>query len=218
MRGKILIVEDDIAISSLIKLQLSTANYETEQIYDGFKSVEMIMKNHYDLILLDVMLPGLSGFEVIQEIKDLDLPIIFLTAKDSVIDKVSGLKLGAEDYIVKPFESIELLARIETVLRRYNKIENIIIFKNIKINIIERTVKKNNKVIDLTLKEFELLYLLVKNKNIALTREIILEKIWNYDYIGGTRTVDIHIGLLRKKLNLHDDIKTVYKIGYRLEI
>ncbi|MBU5591532.1 response regulator transcription factor [Clostridium sp. MSJ-4] len=217
MRQKILIVEDDLGISNLIKLNLNIANYETKEVYDGLEAINIIEKEHFDLILLDVMLPGADGFTIIDKIRPLDIPVIFLTAKNSVIDKVNGLKLGAEDYIVKPFEAIELLARIETILRRYGKSTDMLEFKDIKVYLKERLVKKKDTLIDLTLKEFELLCILVLNKNIALTREMLLEKVWQFDYFGGTRTVDMHIGSLRKKLDLNDNIKTVYKVGYRLE-
>lgn len=217
MKQKILIVEDDLGISNLIKLNLNIASYETKQVHDGIEAIDIIQKEHFDLILLDVMLPGADGFTIMDKIRPLDIPVIFLTAKNSVIDKVQGLKLGAEDYIVKPFESIELLARIETVLRRYGKATDVLEFKDIKIYLKERVVKKNGILVDLTLKEFELLCILVQNKNVALTREILLEKVWQFDYAGETRTVDMHIGTLRKKLDLNENIKTVYKIGYRLE-
>lgn len=217
MKQKILIVEDDLAISNLIKLNLNIANYETIQSYDGSEALKIIETESLDLILLDVMLPNVDGFTLMNKIRHLNIPVIFLTAKNSVIDKVHGLKLGAEDYIVKPFAAIELLARIETVLRRYGKTTDLLEFKNIKIYLKERIVKKDDTVVDLTLKEFDLLCMLVQNKNIALTREAILEKVWEFDYVGETRTVDMHIGTLRKKLNLNDNIKTVFKVGYRLE-
>ena len=160
----------------------------------------------------------MNGFELMEEIKKYKIPVIYLTAKNSLMDKVTGLKLGAEDYIVKPFEAMELLARIEVVLRRYNKEEDKIIqFKQISIDESERRVKKDNEIVNLTLKEFELLRLLVKNKNRALTREFLLEKVWGTDYMGETRTIDTHIQNLRRKLDLNEDIKTIYKIGYRLE-
>ncbi|MBW9145771.1 response regulator transcription factor [Clostridium sp. CM028] len=217
MKQKILIVEDDLAISNLIRLNLNIANYETKEVYDGLEAINIIENEPFDLILLDVMLPNADGFTIMDKIRYLDIPVIFLTAKNSVIDKVTGLKLGAEDYIVKPFEALELLARIETVLRRYGKANDALEFKDIKIYLKERIVKKSGKIVDLTLKEFELLCILVQNKNIALTRDILLERVWKYDYFGGTRTVDMHIGSIRKKLDLNDNIKTVYKIGYRLE-
>ncbi|MCM1988709.1 response regulator transcription factor [Oceanirhabdus seepicola] len=215
--NKILIVEDDTSISDLIKLNLRMVNYETGQAFNGKEALDLIEKQDFDLILLDVMLPELDGFSVLDQIKHKNIPVIFLTAKASVSDKVKGLKMGAEDYIVKPFESIELLARVEVVLRRYGKKNDVLYFKNLEINLKERIVKNNGEIVDLTLKEFELLNLLVKNKGIALSRDKILEKIWGYDYLGETRTVDMHIQRLRKKLNLSDNIKTIFKVGYRLE-
>lgn len=217
MKQKILIVEDDLAISNLIKLNLNIANYDTMQAYDGDEALTIIQKEPFDLILLDVMLPSVDGFTIMDKIRHLNIPVIFLTAKNSVIDKVHGLKLGAEDYIVKPFEAIELLARIETVLRRYGKATDLLEFKNIKIYLKERIVRKGGTLVDLTFKEFDLICMLVQNKNIALTRESILEKVWQFDYAGETRTVDMHIGTIRKKLDLNDNIKTVFKVGYRLE-
>lgn len=217
MKIKILIVEDDEAISNLIKITLNMAGYETKQIFDGMEALEVIKNERIDLILMDIMLPNMDGFEIMNHIRNLDIPVIFLTAKNNVIDKVTGLKSGAEDYIVKPFEGIELLARIEVVLRRYSKGNDYIEFKDLKIYENERVIKKNNKSIDLTLKEFELILMLVKNKNVALSREYLLEKIWGYEYMGETRTVDTHIQKIRKKLGLSNNIKTVYKIGYRLE-
>jgi len=214
---KILIVEDDIGISDIIKLNLNMVNYDVEQVYDGEKALEVIEKDRCDLIILDVMLPKLDGFTLMEKINHIDIPVIFLTAKNSIADKVKGLKMGADDYIVKPFESIELLARVEAVLRRYGKKNDILSFKDLEISLEERVVKRKDKVVELTLKEFELLKLLVVNKGIALSREKILEKVWGYDYLGETRTVDMHVQKLRKKLELWDEIKTVYKIGYRLE-
>ncbi|WP_027631442.1 response regulator transcription factor [Clostridium hydrogeniformans] len=217
MKQKILIVEDELAISRLIKLNLDIANYDSKEVYDGFEALHIIEKEKFDLILLDVMLPSIDGFTIMNKIEHLNIPVIFLTAKDSLFDKVNGLKLGAEDYIVKPFEAMELLARIETVLRRYGKAKEILEFKDITVYLKERIVKKNGQLVELTLKEYELLLILIQNKNIALTREMLLESVWQFDYFGGTRTVDMHIGAVRKKLDLNDNIKTVYKIGYRLE-
>lgn len=214
---KILIVEDDATISDLIKLNLKMVGYETRQAYDGTQALEIIEKEEFDLILLDVMLPKLDGFSIIGKIKHKDMPVIFLTAKSSIVDKVQGLKMGADDYIVKPFESVELLARIEAVLRRYGKKKDILSFKDLEIYLEQMIVKKQGNIIDLTLKEFELLNLLIRNKGIALSREKILEKVWGYDYLGETRTVDMHIQKLRRKLDLEEEIKTVYKVGYRLE-
>jgi DNA-binding response OmpR family regulator len=215
--AKILVVEDDIAISNLIKLNLSIASYECKQCYDGEEAFNIIQNEEFDLMLLDVMLPKIDGFSLYEKIKPLVIPTIFLTAKSSVGDKVHGLKIGADDYITKPFEGIELLARIENVLRHYNKNTNILKHKDLEINLEKRTVKENGKIVDLTLKEFGLLAFLLQNKNIVLTRERLVEKVWGYDYVGETRTIDNHIQKLRKKLNLKDDIKTVFGLGYRLE-
>ncbi|PAB61096.1 response regulator transcription factor [Anaeromicrobium sediminis] len=215
--SKILIVEDELPISDLINLNLRMINYETKQVYDGNEALEIIEKENFDLIILDVMLPKLDGFSVMEKIKNKGIPVIFLTAKDSILDKVKGLKSGADDYMVKPFESIELLARVEVVLRRYGKKSGILRFKDLEINLNERVVKKNGEIIDVTLKEYELLILLIENKGMALSREKILEKVWGYDYLGETRTVDMHVQRLRKKFKLEENITTVYKVGYRLK-
>ena len=219
MKINILIVEDDEAISNLIKINLNMAGYESTQIFDGLEALNLIKEKSFDLILMDIMLPGMDGFEVIKKIRNLNLPVIFLTAKNGLADKVTGLKSGAEDYIVKPFETVELLARIEVVLRRYSKNNNCIEFKNLKIYEEERIIKKDDKTIDLTLKEFELIVILVKNKNMALSREYLLEKIWGYEYVGETRTVDVHIRYLRKKIEVDDKnpkfIETIRGVGYR---
>ncbi len=217
MKINILIVEDDEAISNLIRISLGMAGYQCKQVYDGMEAFNLIKQESYDLILLDIMLPGIDGFELMKRIKSLNVPVIFLTAKNGLADKITGLKSGAEDYIVKPFETVELLARIEIVLRRYSKNNNCIEFKRLKIYEDERIIKNGDETIDLTLKEFELILLLLKNKNMALSREYLLEKIWGYEYMGETRTIDTHIQKIRKKLDLADNIKTVYKIGYRLE-
>ncbi|AGF56257.1 DNA-binding response OmpR family regulator [Clostridium saccharoperbutylacetonicum] len=217
MKINILIVEDDEAISNLIKINLNMAGYGSKQIFDGVEAYNLLKEEAFDLILMDIMLPGMDGFELMEKIRELNTPVIFLTAKNGLADKVTGLKSGAEDYIVKPFETVELLARIEVVLRRYSKNNDCIEFKNLKIYEDERIVKKADEIIELTLKEFELILMLVKNKNIALSREYLLEKVWGYEYMGETRTIDTHIQKLRKKLEITEYIKTVYKIGYRLE-
>lgn len=217
MEINILIVEDDEAISNLIRISLGMAGYECKQVFDGMEAFNLIKQESFDLILMDIMLPGIDGFELMKRIKSLNVPVIFLTAKNGLADKITGLKSGAEDYIVKPFETVELLARIEIVLRRYSKNNNCIEFKKLKIYEDERIIKNGDEAIELTLKEFELILLLVKNKNMALSREYLLEKIWGYEYMGETRTIDTHIQKIRKKLDIADNIKTVYKIGYRLE-
>ena len=214
---KILVVEDDVPIANLIKLNLNTVNYESYLVYNGEDALSMIENDSFDLILLDVMLPKIDGFVLYEKIKSSGIPVIFLTARSSVADKVYGLKAGADDYITKPFEGIELLARIENVLRHYNKKSNNTKFKDLEIHLEEMQVKKNGEIIELTLKEFELLVFLVNNKNVVLTRDKIIERIWGFDYVGETRTIDNHIQRLRKKLDWKDEIKTVFKLGYRLE-
>ncbi|MGG1634437.1 response regulator transcription factor [Paenibacillus sp. FSL K6-3182] len=217
MKKKILIVEDDIHISKIIKMNLNLVNYDTAEVYDGLAALELLQREKVDLILLDVMIPHLDGFALMERIKPYQIPVIFLTAKNSVYDKVNGLKLGADDYMVKPFEAIELLARIETVLRRYGKEESVLQFQSIAVNMDKREVTSQGEVVELTPKEYELLVVLLKNKNIALSREQFISKVWGGDYYGETRTVDMHIKSLRKKLELQDHIKTIYKLGYRLE-
>ncbi|AWP27995.1 two-component response regulator [Paenibacillus vortex V453] len=217
MNKKILIVEDDIHISNIIKMNLNIVNYATTEVYDGLAALEAIERETFDLILLDVMIPKIDGFELMSKIQRHRIPVIFLTAKNSVYDKVTGLKLGADDYMVKPFEAIELLARIETVLRRYGKEESMMQFQDVQVNMDKREVTIHSQPVELTPKEYDLLVVLLKNKNIALSREQFLDKVWGGDYFGETRTVDMHIKSLRKKLHLQENIKTIYKIGYRLE-
>ena len=214
---KILVVEDEVAIRDLICINLELVGYEVSTAEDGLEAKSFLEKNTVDLILLDVMIPGIDGFSLIEQIKKYNIPIIFVTAKESVLDRVKGLRLGAEDYIVKPFETVELLARIEVVLRRYNKSSNIIKFKNIEVDTNTRIVKVDNEEVYLTAKEYDLLILFLRNKNMALSREQILDKVWGFEYVGETRTVDIHVNRIREKLDLKDNIKTVFKIGYRLE-
>lgn len=164
------------------------------------------------------MLPGVSGYEVLEYIKPLKIPIIFITAKNSLEDRVRGLKMGAEDYIAKPFEIVELLARVEVVLRRYNKVNTIIQIGEITIDTSAMTVVKNGKEIYLTNKEYEILVLFARNQGVALYKETIYERIWGGDYSCDSRTVAIHVQRMRKKTGLEDNIKTIRKIGYRLEI
>lgn len=215
---KILIVDDEEKIRELIRMNLELAGYKCDEAEDGEMALEKLNKFGPDLALLDIMLPKKNGYEIAQSFIKQNVPIIFLTAKDSVTDKVKGLKLGADDYIVKPFESMELLARIEVVLRRTGKFSDIFEYRNIKVDFAKREVFKNNEKIEMTAQEFELLKVLIQNKNLALSREKLLESAWGYDYYGDTRTVDVHIQRLRKKLSWDDIIVTVYKYGYRLEI
>lgn len=216
--ANILVVEDEDSIRDLIKMTLSMENYTTEEADNGQSAFQMIQENTFDLILLDIMLPQMDGYQLLAKIKDKDIPVIFLTAKISLQDKVFGLKLGADDYITKPFEPMELLARIETVLRRCRKVQKRgIKYRDIEINEQERTVKKDGKEISLTTKEFDLFLMLAENPNIVFSREQLLDKVWGYDYYGGTRTVDMHVKQLRQKLDLKDSLETVFKIGYKLK-
>lgn len=215
---KILIVEDEKAISDLIKINLLDAGYDCACAYDGIQAADMVESTTYDLVLLDIMLPKLDGYELIKYIQSYDIPVIFLTAKNNTADKVKGLKLGAEDYVTKPFEIVELLARIQTVLRRFKKTGEELVFDDIHIDTLSRTVTKAGVPVNLTMKEYELLVLFVRNKNIALFRNQIYSKIWGDEEIGDSRTVNLHIQRLRKKVGLEDKLVAVYKIGYRLEV
>lgn len=215
---KILIVEDEKPISDLIKMNLVDEGYDCTCAYDGQQAADIIEKTSFDLVLLDIMLPKIDGYELIEYINAYDIPVIFLTAKANVADKVKGLKAGAEDYMVKPFEIAELLARVETVLRRYNKTVQEINLFDIQIDIPSRVVTKGGEPINLTAKEYDLLVLFAKNKNIALYRDQIYSKVWGDKYLGNSRTVDLHVQRMRKKLGLEDKIVAVYKIGYRLEV
>lgn len=217
-KNRVLIVEDEAAIAKMIAMNLGVSNYETQVYFDGKEAAFALEEDHaYDLALLDVMLPGMDGFELLDVMKRYGIPVIFLTAKDDLASKIQGLKGGAEDYIVKPFEVLELLVRIEKVLNRSNKLNHVIKILNMEINFEEHTVRQNGEEVPLKPMEFELLAVLAKNKNIAISRENLLRMVWGVDYVGETRTVDVHIGQLRKKLGLADQIKTISKLGYRLE-
>ena len=217
--NKILIVEDEEAISDLIKFELENRGYKCDVALDGEVASDYIEERKYDLVLLDIMLPKFDGYELLEYIKnEYEIPTIFITAKNQTSDKIKGLNLGADDYIAKPFEMGELVARIEAVLRRYNKGIETQKIGDIEVNIVSRTVKKGGKEVNLTPKEFDLFVLLIQNKNFALYRETIFEKVWGEELEFETRTLDLHIQRLRKKLDLKDKIKTVYKIGYMLEV
>ncbi len=214
---KILIVEDDQTISKLIAASLSISGYESVPCFDGNEAVHMVRNEEFDLILLDIMLPGLDGFQVMEKIRETGTPVIFLTAMGDVSDRVKGLKSGAEDYIVKPFEPLELLARIEIVLRRFNREQKNLSFRDITVNMEERSVRRGSEIVDLTPKEYDLLVLFLKHQNVALSRDKILMDVWECSANIETRTVDNHVQRLRKKLGLEDCLKTVFKVGYRLE-
>ena len=218
MADRILVVEDEEAISELIEMNLTVAGYEVVQVYDGGKVEEVLEQEAgFDLALVDVMLPGRDGFSLMEVIKHFRIPVIYLTAKTDVGSKVRGLRSGAEDYIVKPFEVLELLVRVEKVLERTGKQREMLEFADIRIVLGEHQVYKAGQEISLKPLEYDLLVLLAKNKNRAFTRDQLLNQVWGNDYLGESRTVDVHIGQLRKKLGLADVIKTIPKIGYRLE-
>ena len=212
----ILIVEDEAAINELVKRNLQLVGHQCHSVFDGKTAVSEIQHQSYDLMILDIMLPGLDGYEVIKQAHE--TPTIFLTAKNSLPDRIKGFSMGADDYLTKPFEMLELLARVEAVLRRTQKTASRFEAGNVKIDFSSHQVFHNGQLVECTPKEYELLEVLVNNRNIALSREKLLELVWGYDFEGDTRTVDVHIQKLRKKLGWEDKIKTVYKLGYRLEI
>ena len=215
---RILIVEDEKPISDLLRMSLTKAGYECSCAYDGLRAADIIESERFDLILLDVMLPGADGFELMEYIRPFEIPVIFITAKDMVEDRVKGLRMGADDYIVKPFEIIELLARVETVLRRYHKLERMIEIAGLSIDTRSMVVKRNGEEIPLTRKEYELLLLFARNPGTALYRETIYERVWGGDYFGDSRTIDLHVQRVRKKAGWEDKLQSVYKVGYRLEL
>lgn len=212
----ILIVEDEKGISELLKRTLNMSGYHSFQAFTGLEAIRLVKKENVDLVLLDINLPDINGFKVLKEMGD--IPVIYLTARDEIPDKVKGLSQGAEDYIVKPFDINELLARIQVVLRRYNKEEKAVVIGASMIDLEKHTVFLEEEKVELTNQEFELLKILVRNRNMALSRNKLLDLAWGMDYFGDERTVDVHIQRLRKKLKLENYIKTVYKFGYRLEI
>lgn len=214
---RILIVEDDINIARTIKATLSMVGYEGTVCHNGKTAVELIKSGGWDLILLDVMLPELSGFEIMTKIKGYNTPVIFLSAMQNVMDKVHGLRLGAEDYIVKPFEALELLARVEVVLRRTNKLSKTVTYGDIVADTSRHTVHKGGKRIALTPKEFDLLVFFLRNTDIAVTRERLVSAVWDINFDGESRTVDIHVQQIRKKLDLYKKLVTIPKLGYRLD-
>ena len=215
----ILIVEDEINISEFVKLELEYEGYKVCIKSDGREGLEEALKGNYDLIILDIMLPSMNGFEICRRLKkQIDTPVIMLSAKDSVMDKVNGLQIGADDYIAKPFAIEELLARIEVVMRRQNSINNYLVkFKDIIIDKNSRIVKKNNEEINLTNKEYELLIMLIENKDKVITRDEILDRIWGYEFDPETNVIDVYIRYLRTKLNpdnKEEYIQTIRSVGY----
>lgn len=215
---KILIVEDEEAIANLLYMDLTDEGYQCVCTCDGKAAADLLERGKvFDLILLDIMLPQIDGYELLEYIKPMDIPVIFLTAKGGLEDRIRGLKMGADDYIVKPFQSGEVLARVEAVLRRYGKNRKELCFADVTVALENRKVFQSGEKVELTVKEFDLLVELIQNKNIACYRERLYEKVWNEPFLGDTRTLDTHIQRLRKKLGWENYIKTVFRIGYRLE-
>lgn len=219
---KILIIEDEKPISDLMVMNLTRAGYKCTARYNGREAADLLEQNQsFDLILLDVMLPEINGYELMEYIRPMNIPVIFITAMNSLDNRIKGLTSGAEDYIVKPFEIVELLARISIVLRRYNKTDTILEYKDIRIDTENRVVTQKISSeeygeVKLTPKEFDLLVLFVRNKNITLFKDKIFETIWETEWQPESRTVDLHVQRLRKKLGLKDELKTAYSTGYRL--
>lgn len=215
--NRILIVEDEVASARLIEMSLMRAGYQCEMVHDGLQAADKIEQTDYDLVLLDIMLPGLDGYELLEYLRPMDTSVIFITAKGTLGDRVKGLNLGADDYIVKPFEVEELIARVESVLRRAGKGGAKLQAFDVIMDTVARSVKQNGLDVALTPREFDLLEQLMRNRGAALYRDVLFNRVWGGEMDSDTRTLDLHIQRLRKKLNWHNHIKTVYKVGYMLE-
>lgn len=217
-KNRILVVEDDPDISEIITLNLQYSEYEYMALDDGLKTIEYLQKDHaFDLTILDIMLPGADGFTLMEYMCRYNIPVLCLTAKADVPSKIRGLRNGAEDYMVKPFEVLELLVRIEKILERTGRLNKIIRYRDIEINTSTRTVRLRGDVVVLQPIEYDLLITLIRHKNCTLSRESLLSDVWGFEYMGTTRTVDTHISALRRKLGLGDAIASIPKVGYRLE-
>lgn len=224
-KTKVLIVDDDVNICELIRLYLEKEDYEVKAVYNGKAGIAAFSEFTPSIVILDIMLPGIDGWQVCREIrKTSNIPIIMLTAKGETFDKVLGLELGADDYMVKPFEPKELVARVKAVLRRYERKDydvQEIVFPNLVINHTNYMVKLNGKELELPPKELELLYFLASNPNKVFTREQLLEHVWGFDFYGDSRTVDVHVKRLREKIDIPGQIwqlKTVWGVGYKFEV
>lgn len=215
---EILIVEDEKPISELLRLSLTKTGYHCTCALDGVEAANRIEKENYDLILLDVMLPGISGFELMDYIREMGTPVIFITAKNAVSDRVKGLRMGAEDYIIKPFDILELQARVEGVLRRHGKLDAVISLGGVQINTMAMMVYRDGEEIPMTKKEYDIALLFARNPGIVLHKSTIYERIWGGEYPESTRTVELHVQRMKKKLGWEDLIKPVFAIGYRLEV
>ena len=213
--AEILIVEDEPSINELIRRNLELAGHHCTQIFDGNEAITILAEKNFDLVILDIMLPGADGYEVLEQIQG--TPVILLTAKSELSDKLRGLNRGADDYITKPFQMLELAARVEALLRRTKKAKKCFELDNVRLDFERRLILVDGKPVDCTPKEYDMLVSSVKKRNKALSREKLLDLVWGYDFDGGTRTVDVHIQRLRAKLGLEERIVTVYKLGYRLE-
>ena len=219
MNECVLVVDDDREIVKAIAILLEKEGYQVCRAYDGLQALDILMSREVHLILMDIMMPKLDGLSALMKIREQkNLPVIVLSAKGEETDKILGLSMGADDYIVKPFEIAELLARVATVLRRYHKTESRIVVGDVTVDTQSRVVTRDGKPVPLTAKEYALLLLFLQNKNIALFRETIYERVWESDYMGDSRTVDLHVQRLRKKLGWQERITAVYKVGYRLEV
>jgi DNA-binding response OmpR family regulator len=216
---RVLIVEDEKPISNLIRLSLTKEGFQCVCAYDGAEAADLLEREPpFDLILLDVMLPEVDGFELMEYIRPMEIPVIFLTAKGAVADKVKGLRLGAEDYIVKPFDTVELLARIDVVLRRYRKCDMVLEVGGVKIDTASMRVWRGEEEINLTKTEYDLLLLFARNPRRAMYRETIYERVWGGDYPFGSKAVDLHVQRLRRKVGWENTLRAVNKVGYRLEV
>ena len=215
----VLIIEDDNAIAGMIRKTLTGNGYKCENAYDGEEAEELLDRKNWDIILLDIMLPKVSGYELLEYINNVcKTPVIIISAMNQVNDKIRGLKMGADDYLGKPFQVGELIARVEAVLRRAHPVSEVFSYKGVEVDFASRRVVRDGKEVMLTAKEFELLNMLITNKNVALSRETLYEGVWKEEYLGETRTLDNHIKTLRQKLGYEDVIQTVFRIGYRLDV
>lgn len=224
-RAKVLVVDDDVNICELLRLYLEKEGYEVKTVYSGKSGIEEFCQFAPNIVILDIMLPGIDGWQVCREIRKVsNIPVIMLTAKGETFDKVLGLELGADDYIVKPFEPKELIARVKAVLRRYERKDfdvQEVVYPNLVVNKSNYVVKLNGKELELPPKELELLFFLASNPNKVFTREQLLEHVWGYDFFGDSRTVDVHVKRLREKIDLPEQswqLKTVWGVGYKFEV
>lgn len=224
-KTKVLVIDDDVNICELMRLYLEKDGYEVQTVYNGRDGIKAFSELTPSIVILDIMLPGIDGWQVCRELRKVsNIPIIMLTAKGETFDKVLGLELGADDYMVKPFEPKELMARVKAVLRRYEHKEydvQEVVFPNLVINHTNYVVKLNGKELELPPKELELLYFLASNSNKVFTREQLLERVWGFDFYGDSRTVDVHVKRLREKIDIPDQVwrlKTVWGVGYKFEV